>query len=1404
MISLFHVHPEPSPGSSREEVPVDPFTVVRQHDTDICRRRITRGDTECWSSTTSVARQLPSGDMTGTQEAIIYLRWQGDRGEVRGAILNPQVPALSYSSLNRHLRFHHLGIHYLGSHYTTILVASILLSWVRHLDNHFQPISEFILTFNSIIALWQALRELVCYLPADDDIKRHQRSWWSTLQLGVKQLSICGVAVVEQPLKRYIVIYPLSEPLSDSGNDRLIKVQGFGQDLSLRLTQTALGETTVGQVVNLLSNDVARFDTCLVHTLYLAVAPVQAVIITYFMWDTMGISAVIGVVATLCFIPLQVFIGKKIGPMRLRSAIRTDERVRFMNEIITGIQVIKLYTWEKPFSKLVAHARLNEIRQIKLVSYLRAIMTSFEGFTTRLTLFITVLCYVLLGNAVTAEKVFVVSSYFSIMRMVMTRNFPQAISTTAETLVSIKRIQKFLLYEELKTPELPSTQQSTRGSVSLKDKNHTLISQTKDEKNADGTQDQLGITMSGATARWTKESHEDTLSNIDLKVSSGQLTAVIGPVGSGKTSLLLTLLRELPLTSGSIVVKGTISYASQEPWLFASSVRSNILFGEPYDRHRYQQVVKACALTRDFELLPYGDRTVVGERGISFSGGQRARINLARAVYKQADIYIMDDPLSAVDAHVGRHLFENCICGFLKDKIRILVTHQLQFLSHVNHIVILNEGHMEAHGTYSHLQESGLNFAKLLGNQEGDDSEDEGSVGEKGEALRRSMSYHRRHRGTSIGSSTSSMELASSEETSPEVVQEMRTRGMITMATYVSYLFSSRRYLLVVIMVFSELTAQLLSSSTDYWLTNTESQRALLMTAANSTVNEDDVNASSNSTHKTVPDADSLMSRDLCSYIFAGLTTISIVFLLYKTFLFFYLCMESSVNLHNRMFNNIIRLPMRFFNVNPSGQILNRFSKDMGSIDEQLPLVLLDCLSIGCMLLGIVTLIAIVNYWILIPTAFVIVIFYLCRSVYVRTSRCVKRLEGITRSPVFSHLNASLQGLSTIRAFSAQKILQQEFDNHQDLHSSAFYLFVSSGRAFGLYLDFVCQIFIACVTVSFLIMGKGTLGGSVGLAISQALGLTGMFQWFMRQSAELENQMTSVERVMEYGSMEDEGDLESAPGVCKPPKEWPSQGKIQFRNLYLSYVANEPPVLKNLNFIISPSEKVGIVGRTGAGKSSLISALFRLTGIEGSIVIDDVDTKSLGLHDLRSTISIIPQEPVLFSGSLRKNLDPFDEYPDTVLWSALEDVELKEVAKELPAGLNHKMSEGGSNFSVGQRQLVCLARAIIRNNRILVMDEATANIDPRTDALIQETVRRKFADCTVLTIAHRLLTVMDSDRILVMDAGRIMEFGHPHVLLQNKSGFLWSMVQETGKSMAETLIKMAEKDYHDTRHEKTS
>lgn len=451
------------------------------------------------------------------------------------------------------------------------------------------------------------------------------------------------------------------------------------------------------------------------------------------------------------------------------------------------------------------------------------------------------------------------------------------------------------------------------------------------------------------------------------------------------------------------------------------------------------------------------------------------------------------------------------------------------------------------------------------------------------------------------------------------------------------------------------------------------------------------------------------LTRDQCLYIYGSIIASIFLITITRSISFYKLCMRSSQNLHDKMFYSIVNTKMRFFNTNPSGRILNRFSKDIGAVDELLPKVLLDSAQIILSMLGSLILTVSVNPYLLIPVGVIGCFFWFLRIIYLKTSKNIKRLEGITRSPVFTHLNATLQGLTTIRAYGAQDILKDEFDKHQDLHSSAWFMFISSSSAFGFALDVLCFVFTALVTFSFLISDDYKLpGGSVGLAITQATALTGLLQWGIRQSAEVANQLMSVERVLEYTQLEGE----PQPVIPKTPQDnWPQNGKISFKSTGLRYAETEPLVLKNLNFTIKPKEKIGIVGRTGAGKSSLISAIFLLADVEGKIEIDDINTKDLELQLLRSKVSIIPQDPVLFSGTLRRNLDPFEEYPDNELWRALEEVELKDIA--VTNKLESRVLDRGSNFSVGQRQLICLARAIIRKNKVLMLDEATANVDPQ-------------------------------------------------------------------------------------------
>ncbi|XP_060872281.1 probable multidrug resistance-associated protein lethal(2)03659 isoform X3 [Metopolophium dirhodum] len=1132
---------------------------------------------------------------------------------------------------------------------------------------------------------------------------------------------------------------------------------------------------------------------------FLWIGPLQTILVTYFLWQEIGVSSIVGVAVFLAFVPLQGWLGKMTSDYRSKTAPRTDERVRLMNEIISGIQVIKMYTWEKPFALLVQYARKMEIKQIRGTSWIRVFLQSFRIFHFRFALFISIFSYVLLGNYINTQQVFVIISYYNLLMTTMTVFFPQGIITLAEMLISIKRIQSFLLQDEKDKHNehlsLKSETKSTNGVEMSNINSKNCIENTAENEEGIDKLGNFGIDILNASAKWILKQPDNSLNNINLTVRPGRLVAIIGPVGGGKSSLIQTILRELPLCEGSISVRGTVSYASQEPWLFHGSIQQNILFGSPMDHNRYKEVIKVCALKTDFKQLPYGDRSLVGERGVSLSGGQRARVNLARAVYKQADIYLLDDPLSAVDTHVGKHIFEKCIKGYLKEKTCILVTHQIQYLSNVDQIILMENANILVEGSYQELQSSGLDFTKLLRSSEETSTDSDINIKNATDnSLEQLSDLSRQGSIKSVASSVDENKLNGAQK-EPTVVAETRSSGNVSRSVYLSYVVAGGNIFKISFLLFVCIFTQVLGTGGDYWI----SYWVYL---------EDHIfpNAESKSTNISnfitylLFDTPWIISRQFCVVIYAILNLTLIIVIFIRCAMFVSVLMGTSMNLHNNMFNAITRATMYFFNTNSSGRILNRFTKDIGAIDEILPIPLLDFVHIALQLIGTLIVVGIVNIYLLIPTFIVGLMFYYTVNFYLSTSRSIKRLEGVTRSPVYGYLNASLQGLSTIRAFKAEDILCKEFDEHQDLHSSTWYLFITSSEAFGFSLDMICLVYICILTYSFLLVNNGIFGGDVGLVLTQLICMTGSLQWGIRQLAELDNQMTSVERVLEYTNVPQEAPLESSPDK-KPPKEWPDKGQIVFENFYLRYSLDADHVLKNLNIQIQPMEKIGIVGRTGAGKSSLIGALFRLALNEGNITIDGIEIHELGLHDLRSKISIIPQEPVLFSGSMRKNLDPLDEYPDHALWNALEEVELKTVVEDLPDGLNSKMSEGGSNFSVGQRQLVCLARAIVRSNKLLVLDEATANVDSQTDALIQYTIRNKFRSCTVLTIAHRLNTVMDSDRVLVMDAGTMVEFDHPYNLLKNKDGVLYKMVEQTGTETSELLHSIAAESYTTTKNQ---
>ncbi|CAH1098765.1 unnamed protein product [Psylliodes chrysocephalus] len=1139
---------------------------------------------------------------------------------------------------------------------------------------------------------------------------------------------------------------------------------------------------------------------------FIWIMPFNAVISFYIIYYNVGISAsAAGMAIVLVSILIQIYMTTMQGKLRYQIAIRTDKRVKLMNEVTSGIQVIKMYAWEKPFEKMVKLCRSSEVSFITKTSFVNGVLSAMGVFMERLSLYVTIVTFALTGNPITGDIVFSMAQLFNTVIYTMCICFPRGLTFYNEAKVSIGRIEQFLILDEIDRKSItnqPTNSQESNG------KQITSLEETNYEKGEAGD-----IDLDNVAASWMPNSTIPTLVNVDLHVKSGTLCCVVGNVGAGKSSLLQLLLKELPITSGKMNVNGAIAYASQEPWLFVSNVRDNILFGKPYDRRKYREVVKVCSLETDFKQFPFGDKSFVGERGTSLSGGQRARVNLARAVYSEADIYLLDDPLSAVDTKVAKHLFDVCIKDYLSGKTRILVSHQLQFLNGADLIVIINNGKIVRVCTHSDLTENDLKFIQRQEVKEVREVKE--GKHEKTEEIPASKD--------NIFQSVNSLASIAADE--PEETDELIEKGNISSDTYVGYWRAAGNILVVLLSFSLFIVAQVVTNSADLWMThwvNDEEKRfqsnnngtdsptsssilpknaldtllpsnlSLSATTASSLpevsitiVTMDLINSAINST-MFLESIYEIKPREYYIWIYTILIGSSVIILTIRSFLFYHICMTASKVLHSQIFNNVLQAPMRFFDTNPSGRILNRFSKDMGAIDEILPRAQFDTLQIFLVLFGILTMVFIVTPWMMVPTIVLGTIFYWFRVVYLKCAQAIKRLEGTSKAPMFSYVSATLYGMPTIRSANAEQMLVKEFDALQDQHTSTWFLFIASSTAFGFYLDVISTTFLAFVTYQFLIFeDENTLSGNVGLVISQSLILTGMLQHGVRQSTEVASNMVSVERVVQYTKLEKEHPLETI--GQKPPRDWPSRGKIQFKNTYLSYALELSPVLKNVNIEIDSGEKIGVVGRTGAGKSTLIASLFRLAPIDGTITIDDFDTAQLGLRDLRSNISIIPQEPVLFSASLRYNLDPFEKHNDSVLWEALEHVELKDTLPDL----NMTINEGGSNLSAGQRQLICLARAIVRNKKILVMDEATANVDPQTDSLIQKTIRERFKDCTVLTVAHRLNTIMDNDRVLVMDAGQVMEFDHPHNLLQNSESFLSKMVNETGSDMANRLKRVA-------------
>lgn len=1145
---------------------------------------------------------------------------------------------------------------------------------------------------------------------------------------------------------------------------------------ALKLSHSSLGKSNIGQMVNLLSNDINKFDMCFYKLAYLIVGPLQTILTIVVMYEYLDHACLAGISLILFFIPIQTRLAKVFSALRLKTAKLSDKRIHFLNELMDGLRVIKMYTWEVPFATTVEICRRKELENIKKSLLIYVIPFTTGLIFSKLQLFISLFTFLAVGGKLTARIVFVNLSLSVNLYRSIFFSFSQAIFPIAEALTSVKRIQKFLLLEEIT--------QVTRKEI-------TTINHVKESS----------VWMEKISASWNKSSVPN-LKDITMEAHFGDLVIIVGPVGSGKTSLLMTMLDEIPISSGQITIKGRISYASQEPWIFRGTIKENILFGEDYHEKKYKEILYVTALEKDLNDFPDGDLTLVGERGRIMSGGQKARINLARALYRDADIYLLDDPLSAVDAPVAKHIFEKCIMNYLKNKVRILVTHQTQFLQAATKIIVLKEGNVQAIGNYKKLMMVDKNKKQLLEGLEqtvGNDLNHE-TVSISDVRLSNffpnlkpyDINYFKEE--NYIVPKTNQLNINNYDKGN----QANQERRISRLSVYIDYLNAGTGKFFQIILVLLFLMTQVLMNGSDYILAIWTNQEILHDREKNISESCKMISESINlinCTNSTLPNE----NEKFYIYVYSGLMIGLILSSVFTAIAYFTICIKSSVRIHNNILHSIIRTPMSFLDDNQIGKVLNRFSRDMGIIDQQLSTTSLIFLCVLINNVGMFILQVIIYPYLIIPLIIQLVLMCCVWFLAVRIAKDIRHLEGITRSPVFSHLSTSLYGLTTIRAFNAEEKFKIAFDKCHNNNTSCKFLIFCLNQ-WNIQKIYIISNLYLIVTIVMLFLETSSITGSeVGLCL--CYGITSFFTMFVvsHMGVDMNIQLTSVERIMDYSKLPSEAPNSSAPDK-RPPNDWPQKGIIHFRDVYLQYPGDNHSVLKKLNFFIKPGEKIGIVGRTGAGKSSIIAALFRMIEPTGIIFIDGIDIKEIGLHDLRSKISIIPQDPLFFSGSIRRNLDPFNKHDEESLWGVLEEVHLKDAVRILNAGLDAELTEGGSNFSVGQRQLICLARAILHRNKIIVLDEATANIDKETDFLIQKTIREKFASSTILTIAHRIQTIMDSDRILVLQDGIIEEFDEPYKLLKNINGVFYNMIKMTGEEMVKRMHIIGEEKYLKNNH----